>query len=157
MNNQFDIDREFAWDDEIQKDNEFRLIPEGEYDFTVKSFERGRFSGSDKLPPCNKAILKFGIALPDGEEAILTKELFLHSKCEGILCAFFTCIGQRTHGERLKMEWQRVPGSRGRLKIGIRKWKGRNGEDMESNEVRAFLEPKEPKAPSAPTFTAGAF
>jgi hypothetical protein len=49
--------REYSWDDQIEKDSEFILLPEGDYDFEVMSFERGRHAGSDKLPPCNKAIL----------------------------------------------------------------------------------------------------
>lgn len=36
-----EMERELNWDDEIEKDgNEFVLLPEGDYDFTVESFER---------------------------------------------------------------------------------------------------------------------
>ena len=53
-----DLDRELDWNDTIEKDgDEFVLLPEGDYDFEVISFERGRHPGSEKLPPCNKATL----------------------------------------------------------------------------------------------------
>ena len=35
-------EREFGWDDEIENDNEFQILPDGDYNFTVTGFERGR-------------------------------------------------------------------------------------------------------------------
>ena len=129
---------ELGWDAEIEKDSpEFIILPEGEYDFVVKSFERGRHNGSDKIGPCPKAILTLGIDTYDGE-AIVRKELLLHSKLEGLLCEFFTCIGQRTHGQRVTMNWNAVPGAHGRCKIGTRIYNGN-----QYNEVKKFLEPKQ--------------
>ena len=34
--------REFDWNDEIAQDSEFLLLPEGDYYFTVESFESAR-------------------------------------------------------------------------------------------------------------------
>jgi len=96
------FDREFAWDDEIEKDSDFVIIPEGDYTFTVSGFERGRHEGSEKLPPCPKAIVKLRVDMPDGTTQELTHNLFLHSKCEGLLSAFFVGIGQKKHGEKLR-------------------------------------------------------
>ena len=59
------VDRELGWDEEINKESEFTLLPEGDYNFSIVSFERGRHQGSAKLPPCNKAIVKIKI---DGGE-----------------------------------------------------------------------------------------
>ena len=112
-------EREFQWDDTITKDaSEFIILPEGDYNFTVESFERGRHPGSDKLPACNKAILTLRIDTAEGTTK-LTHNLFLHSKTEGLLSAFFSCIGQKKKGEPLKMNWQKVIGATGRCKIGI--------------------------------------
>jgi len=140
---------ELGWDAEIEKDSpEFIILPEGEYDFVVKSFERGRHNGSDKIGPCPKAILTLGIDTYDGE-AIVRKELLLHSKLEGLLCEFFTCIGQRQHGQRVAMNWNAVTGARGRCKIGTRVYNGN-----QYNEVKKFLEPNQtqraPQATQAP-------
>ena len=44
-----------SWDDEIQNDGEgFRVLPEGEYEFTVEGFARGRHEGSAKMAPLSQ-------------------------------------------------------------------------------------------------------
>ena len=43
-------ERELNWDDTIEKDNQFVLLPEGDYNFTVESFDRARHPGSEKIP-----------------------------------------------------------------------------------------------------------
>ena len=78
-----EIGRELTWDDEIEKDGgEFSLLPEGDYDFTVKSFQRGRHSGSEKLPPCNKAELTITI-WGQNESVNIKNKFILHSHVEG--------------------------------------------------------------------------
>lgn len=150
--------RELGWDDVIENDGpDFVLLPEGDYDFEVTKFERGRHNGSEKLPPCNKAIITLKIEGKEGI-AVVTHNLFLHSKCEGMLCAFFTAIGQRKHGEALKMNWNNVMGAKGRLKLGIRKWKGNDGTEYTSNDVKKFYEPKADATPApASAWQAGQF
>lgn len=135
-----DFEREFNWDDEIVKDSDFILLPEGDYNFRVTGFERGRHNGSEKLPPCNKAIITLEVESSEGK-VYLQHNLFLHSKCEGLLSNFFTGIGQKRHGEPLKMNWSTVIGSTGRCKLGVRPWVNKNGEQMQSNEVKRFYEP----------------
>ena len=84
MNN--NAERELGWDDPIENDSpDFVLLPEGDYDFEVVSFERARHAGSEKLPPCNKAIVHIKI---EGEEgiSIIRHNLFLHTITEGMLC-----------------------------------------------------------------------
>jgi len=148
---------ELSWDSTIENDGpDYSPLPEGEYEFEVLDFERGRHGGSEKLPPCNKAVLQIKIKSSQGERT-LRHQLFLHSSTEGMLCAFFASIGQRKKGERLTMNWNAVTGARGRCKVGIRKWKSEKlGEEMISNDIKRFLEPTEDKAP-APGFQAGRF
>ena len=46
------------WNDTLENDGqEYIILPEGDYNFVVTNFERGRFPGSAKMPPCNKAAL----------------------------------------------------------------------------------------------------
>lgn len=148
------IEREFNWDDSIEKEGDFTPLPEGDYDFTVKSFTRGRHAGSDKLPPCNKAIVKIEV-VNGADTATIEHNFFLHTKCEGILSSFFIAIGQKKHGEPLKMNWTTVVGAKGKCRVYIDKWTGNNGNEMQSNKIRKFLEP-EKNAPQ-PTFTPGSF
>lgn len=134
-----DLNREYGWDDAIENDGTFEVLPEGDYDFRVVKFERGRHPGSDKLPPCNKAILTIEVS-NGSKKSTIEHHLFLHSKCEGLLCEFFTSIGQRKHGERLVPRWNEVIGSTGTCKVYVDKWTGRNGQPMESNKIRRFYE-----------------
>jgi hypothetical protein len=152
-------ERELSWDDEIENDgNEYTLLPAGDYAFTVVGLDRERHAGSEKLPPCNKAVvhLKF-----DGGACGTTtvkENLFLHTKTEGILCSFFTSIGQRQHGDRTKMDWSAVVGSTGRAKLGTREWKNDAGETIQMNQVKKYHAPDTCATPaSSGAYTPGAF
>lgn len=149
------------WDAEIEKESpEFITLPEGEYEFEVVNFERSRYAGSDKpngLPPCNQAKLKLQVIVSGGI-ATINHNLFLHSRCEGMLSAFFNSIGQKKHGEKTKMDWGKVLGSKGRAKIGVRSYKNKDGEDRQSNEVKRFLDPVASTQPAGgKTFKPGSF
>lgn len=150
-----DIMNELDWDSEISQDYEFVLLPEGEYDFVVKKFDRAVHNGSEKLPHCAKAILTIEVSSPGGKKASIEHNLFLHQKCEGMLCEFFISIGHRKHGEAMKMNWNLVPGAKGRCKVYVDKWTGRDGQPKESNKIKKFLEPKAP--PTSSGFTPGMF
>ena len=142
---------ELGWDDVIENDSpEFVILPDGDYNFEVVDFERGRHNGSEKLPPCNKAIVHIRI---EGKEGVSTikHQLFLHTITEGMLCAFFAGIGQRQKGEKMKMNWNAVVGSKGRCKVGTRKWTNDEGKEMVFNEIKKFYEPE------AKGFTPGKF
>ncbi len=135
-----DNGRELSWDDQIENDSpDFVTLPEGDYEFVVTEFERARHPGSEKLPPCNKAIVHLRIQGPEGVSTI-RHNLFLHSITEGMLCSFFAAIGQRKKGEKVTMNWNAVVGAKGKAKIGIRKWKNDEGREFVSNEVRRFFE-----------------
>lgn len=137
MNN--DMEREFGWDDVIEKDGgDFVLLPEGDYNFTVSKFERGRFNGSEKMPPCNQAKLELTIHSPEHGDVIVFHNLFLHSKTEGLLSNFFSGIGQKKKGEKLKMNWSTVVGSKGRCKIKENKYTTSKGEERVNNQVQKF-------------------
>jgi len=150
MENNLDTGRAFEWDDVVQNDGEeFEVLPECDCDFEVKSFERGRYPGGEKIPPCNKAILKIKVTNAEGKSTTVNHSLLLHSKCEGLICAFFTAIGQRKHGEQLRMNWNTVVGSKGRCRLGIRTFKStKNGEDMKTNEIKRFYEPADARQPA---------
>lgn len=141
------IERELGWEDEIEQESEFILFPAGNYTFKVESFERQRFEGSEKMPACPVAVLKLTIINNEtGEQTKLEHRLLLHSKTEWKISEFFTSIGLKQKGEKLKMNWQAVPGSYGTCKLGTREYNGNT-----YNEVKKFLSPEDDKSAAAPT------
>lgn len=135
-----EVERELGWDDEIEKSGpEFVLLPAGEYNFRIEKFERGRHPGSANLPACNKAVLTLKVDGREHGEATVTNNLFLHSKTEGFLSAFFESIGQKKEGERVKMNWNAVTGAVGRCELEINRFTSNKGNEIENNQVKAFL------------------
>lgn len=155
-------DRAFDWNDTIENDSSFILLPEGAYPFTVKSFERGEHPGSEYIPPCKKAVLTLEV---DGGPLGVTEvreNLFLHSRQEWKLCQFFTAIGQRKHGEQLRMNWNAVPGSKGLADIIVDEYTNKKNQKVKTNKVGRYLDPADGVAPDVPVpasngFTPGAF
>lgn len=132
-------ERELGWDDEIEKDgSDFILLPEGDYDFTVAKFERGRFQGSAKMPACNQAKLELTVHSPEHGNVVIFHNLLLHTKTEGLLSNFFAGIGQKKKGEKLRMNWNAVIGARGRLKLEINKFIKNDGSEGTNNQVKKF-------------------
>lgn len=145
-----DTGRELGWNDEIENDgSDFVLLPAGEYPFRVTGFERARFAPKPgaKIPACPTAKLAIEI---DGQTT-LTHNLYLHTKCEGLLCQFFRAIGARKHGERIVMDWGKVVGASGHCVVDVRDWTGRAGETKQSNEIKKFLDPEDVATPQAAT------
>ena len=133
-----DMDRELGWDDEIEKDGPASVLLEpGDYNFTVAKFERSRFAGSDKMPACNQAKLELKVHSPEHGEVTVFHNLLLHTKTEGFLSNFFTGIGQKQPGERLRMNWNAVVGAKGRCKLHHNKYMSQ-GEERVNNQVETF-------------------
>lgn len=110
--------KELDWNDEVEK-SEYTLLPEGDYDFVVESFERGRYEGSDKVPPCNRALLKIRVDAPEGTVA-MNESLLLYDKMQWKLAEFFLSIGAEEVNGRVKMNWQIVPQATGRATVEVR-------------------------------------
>ncbi len=145
----------YNWDSEIERENEFVFLPDGEYDFRVVAFERQRFEGSEKMAPCPAAKLTLEFTAPSGMTATVFDRLLLNSKMEWKLSSFFGAIGQKRHGEKLKMDWNQVIGSTGRAKVGSREYNGRK-----YNEVRSYIYKEDVvpgSAPSGGSYRAGSF
>lgn len=131
-----DLGAEIGWDDEIAEEGQFILLDEGDYDFTVTSYERARFAGSAKMCACNQIILHLNVG-----GVTLNENLFMNKKTEWRVSQFLISIGMKQKGVPCKVNWNALPGSRGRCKVGIRKWIGNDGNEKESNEIKTFYEP----------------
>ena len=127
------------WNDVIEDDGQpFVVLPEGDYAFTVTNFERGYFPGSAKLPPCNKATLTISI---DNDLGIATArfDIILYRTLEWRIASFFRCIGQKKHGEKLTIDWNKVVGARGKAHIKPRSYM-KDGQERQVNDVAYFLD-----------------
>lgn len=112
--NEYNNPHEISWDDEISSDDsQYIILEEGDYNFTVTNFERGRFPGSAKLPACNKAALTLAVETPEGT-AFIKYDLILWSSLEWKISEFFRAIGQKKHGEKFVPRWNAVIGAKGR-------------------------------------------
>lgn len=128
------------WGDSIETDGpEAPRRLEGDYNFTVTRFERGRFPGSAKMPPCNKAELTLEVETEDGPVNV-RMDLILNRLVEFRISAFFRSIGQKKPGERLAMDWSKVTGSRGRAHFAPRTYIDRNGRERWANNVEYFID-----------------
>lgn len=129
-----------GWDDEIEvTENEFELVPDGDYEFEVLSVERGYFNGSAKMAAC--PVAKVQVRLLDDERgAHLFERFMLSSKVSWKISDFFKCIGMRRvdagKDEKLKMDWTGAVGRRGVLTVGTREYNGKT-----YNEVKKWHKP----------------
>jgi len=126
----------FDWDDEIEEEREFSVVPEGKYDFEVTAFERSTYDGSEKIPPCKMALVTF--KLTDGSKTgFCTERYYLCKSQEWKLSSLFKACGLKKSGEKTKMQWDKLIGSKGSAKVGIRTYN-----DNEFNTIKNFIEPK---------------
>lgn len=152
---------EIGWDDPISADGEqFITLEEGDYDFTVTGFERGRFPGSAKIPACNKAVLTLTVSTVEGT-ANVKYDLILWSSLEWKISAFFRAIGQKKNGEAFVPRWNQVVGAGGRAHFKPRKYTNKDGEERTANDVASFYDAAQPPwqgfaGPQLPQQPAGA-
>lgn len=159
------FDRALEWEDEITVDGSgFIELEPGDYQFTVTNLERARHTPNPqnpgKLPACNKAIVTISIETEEGSKS-MKHNLFLHSSTEGMLSAFFGAIGQKKHGEPLRMNWN-ILGAKGVARIGKRQGTG-NYADQKFDDIKSMIYADEvdwtkvlntnvqPSTPQAPT------
>lgn len=121
--------REYSWDDEIQSEDAFTLLDAGDYEFEIVKFERARHEGSEKIPPCNKAVVTFKVG-----GTALTENFLLCSTLEWKLSQLFLSVGLKRHGEPLRMNWQALPGKRGVCKVIVHKYM-KDGSEREINRI----------------------
>ena len=128
------------WNDAIENDGqELVILEEGDYNFTVTGFERGRYPGGQKIPPCNKASLTLQVQTDDGI-AIIRNDLLLYRSLEWRIAAFFRSIGLKKPGERVVMDWNAVTGRRGRGHFKPRTYTDRDGNEKQANDLVRFYD-----------------
>ena len=133
--NQPESDGAFGWEDEIENEDAFVLLPDGDYWFKIMKVDKGRYDGGPKISACPKAIVEFEITCPDGNTVTLTETFLLHQKMEWKLSQFFASIGMKAKGEKLKMNWSpAIIGKTGICKIIVNKYT-KDGSEHENNRI----------------------
>lgn len=136
-----DENKVYDWDDEIENDGKgFVTLEEGTYEFEVTSFEKSFYepSAKSKLPRCNMAVIGMTIRTDEGD-AVITDKLQMCAKMEWKLSSFFRCIGLKKHGEKLRMQWDKVIGCKGRAKIV--KVAGTKNDGVFFNNIGFYIDP----------------
>ena len=141
--------RELSWDDNIQNDSSFMELPEGDYEFTIDHYERGRSQGSTKIPPSNMAIVFFNIRTPEGQEVTIKENYILHSRLEWKLSELFCGVGLKKKGEEVRMNWNALPGLTGRARVSLDADK--NDPSKKYNHIKKIYPKEQGK------YTAGSF
>jgi len=127
----------FDWDDEIEKESEFSVLPAGDYNFEITKFERGSYDGSDKIPPCKMAVVTFKVS-DDKDSTSIIERYYLCSNMEWKLSELFKACGLKKSGEKVKMQWDKLIGSKGRCKIKVTQYKG-----SDNNRIDKLYAPSE--------------
>lgn len=130
--------RGLDWDEEIDDGAEFENIvfPEGDYDFTVKSFKRDKARESGN----NMAVLELEVT--DGKKKALIKDwIVLTTKTKWKIASFFRSVGLKKHGENIKMKWQESVGTTGRCTLSVEERTSNKGNTYKVNQIESYLDP----------------
>lgn len=146
-----DPNLELDWDGEVSNEGGFVLLPEGDYPYTITKFERARYNGSSKVPPCRMAQLTVAIHGGEKGETYVICRLFLLSKYQWKIYDLFVSLGlANPEDETVRMQWDRVQGGTGICHVAQREYTKQSGahvgETVISNEITKFLPPPAPKA-----------
>lgn len=145
-----DPNLELDWDGEVSNEGGFVLLPEGDYPYTITKFERARYNGSSKVPPCRMAQLTVDVHGEQGD-AYITCRLFLLAKFQRKIAELFVSLGLASpDDEKVRMQWDRVQGGTGICHVAQREYTKQSGphagETGTANEITKFLPPPAPKA-----------
>jgi len=133
----------YGWDDEVQtSDSGFMVFEEGDYDFKVVDFERGRVKNG-KNAGANQAVYTLRITDTSGGSSEEKYFIPLVDSLRWKATKFFKSIGaipaDTESGQTVSFPWGNVVGMSGRCHVKPRKWTGTDGENHDGNEITAML------------------
>lgn len=145
----------YDWDDEVEvSDGGYTVFEEGDYDFKVLDFERGKVK-SGKNANANQAIYTLRITDTSGRSAEEKYFIPLVEALRWKASRFFKSIKaidpDMKTGESVKFPWSEVVGMSGRCHVKPRTWTGDDGSERQSNDITAMLvgDEQTPKSASA--------
>ena len=153
-----------GWDDDFEaQESSFVLLPEGDYAFEITKLEKARHSGSEKVPPCNKAIVTFCVHAQQGDTYITENYLLIDLDwAQRKNTALFASIGLASREDvenrrRIKPYWSNeIAGRRGVCHIAPRTYT-KDGVQHTVNDLKTLYPTwKQPNVePVAPPQNAG--
>ena len=143
--------REIGWDEEfVAEEKSFEPLPAGDYNFTITSFERKRFNGSAKLPPCGQ--IELSVDLTDGVNTGNTKySLFLVNTMQWKITEVMFATGIFKEGDHITPNMiEKAVGGTGRCKVSVYEYE-KNGKQYKNNQIDKFYKKESQPAYSATT------
>jgi len=128
-----------GWGAELSADSSYSILTEDDYRFRITNFERAHHPGSEKVPACPQAKLTARVEY-NGRTVDVRFNLLLHESMEWRLASFFRCIGLKKKGERMTMDWTKVPGARGMFHLKPAHFTDACGREHDTNRVAYFLD-----------------
>ena len=134
---------ELDWDSTIEKDeNEFHLIPAGDYDFVVDHIDRTFVGDNSDYKGAKMATVFMNVQVPGQDEVSIRENFILHSNFAWKIGSLLVSTGLKKKGEPITGNyWSKLPGTRGRCQIVQNKAK--NGNTY--NNVKTFYAPNDQK------------
>ena len=96
------------------------------------------FPAARRSRPARKATLTLNIDNDKGA-ATARVDLLLYRTLEWKIASFFRCIGQKKHGDKVVMDWNKVVGARGKAHFKPRDYT-KDGESRQVNDVERFID-----------------
>lgn len=120
------------------------LLPEGFYPFRVERMERERYQGSQKMPQCPVAKLTLAVTGADGRETAVQQRLYITRNQLWKVSRFMESVGRgRNEAGKVIVYWGGIEGSTGWVKLKVRSYTGRDGQERQTNDVEWFVKPEE--------------
>ncbi|MEE0330857.1 MAG: hypothetical protein UDP16_06215 [Collinsella sp.] len=120
------------------------LLPEGFYPFRVERMERERYQGSQKMPQCPMAKLTLSVTGADGRDTTVQQRLYITRNQLWKVSRFMESVGRGRNGAgKVIIDWGGIEGSTGWVKLKVRSYTGRDGQERQTNDVEWFVKPEE--------------
>lgn len=120
------------------------LLPEGFYPFRVERMERERYQGSQKMPQCPMAKLTLAVAGTDGRETAVQQRLYITRNQLWKVSRFMESVGRGRNADgKVIIDWGGIEGAGGFVKLKVRSYTGRDGQERQTNDVEWFVKPEE--------------
>lgn len=120
------------------------LLPEGFYPFRVEKMERERYQGSQKMPQCPMAKLTLAVTGADGRDTAVQQRLYITRNQLWKVSRFMESVGRgRNEAGKVIIDWGGIEGMGGFVKLKVRSYTGRDGQERQTNDVEWFVKPEE--------------